>query len=204
MKLFLTSLAVNTLDKFISLLPRSPKHMSVAFIPTAGDLYAEKPWMDADRQKFINLGFQVVDIDIKQFSKEQLKQKLSAMDIIFVAGGTTTYLLEKVRQSGFDEIIKELVNKGIIYIGSSAGSVLAGPSIEVDRIYDHRNLGKELDSYEGLGLVDFIVLPHADNKKYESVIQQIVKKFGKKYKLQKLDDNQAVLVKDGQVQLIES
>ena len=202
--LFLTSQASNTLHLLLPLLNRAPENLSVAFIPTAGDLYMEKPWMEADRNKLIDLGFRVYDVDIKEFSKEQLRQKLSTADIIFVAGGTTTYLLEKVKQSGFDQIVKELVKTGVIYIGSSAGSVLAGPNVEVDRMYDHRGLGRELDSYEGLGLVDFIVLPHADNKKYESVIQQIVKKFGKKYTLQKLNDNQAILVKDNKYQVIDA
>lgn len=202
--LFLASQASNTLHLLLPLLDKAPDSLSVAFIPTAGDLYMEKPWMEADRNKLIDLGFHVADVDIKEFSKEQLMQKLSTVDIIFVAGGTTTYLLEKVRQSGFDQIVKDLVKTGVIYIGSSAGSVLAGPNVEVDRIYDHRNLGRELDSYEGLGLVDFIVLPHADNKKYELVIQQIVKKFSKKYPLQKLNDNQAILVKDNKHQVIEA
>ena len=177
--------------------------MSVAFVPTAADLYIEKPWVETDRQKIIDLGFQVEDVDIKQFSEAELRRKLLSKDIIFVTGGTTTYLLEKARQSGFDMIIKDLVKKGVIYIGSSAGSVLAGPNIEVDRIYDHRHLGKELGSYEGLGLVDIVVLPHADNRKYMLIIQEIIEKFGKKYKLQELNDNQALLVKDSKAQLVE-
>src|SRR3989344_5096240 len=202
--LFLTSQASKTLHLLLPFLDKTPDKLSVAFIPTAGDLYKKKPWMEADRKKLFDLGFGVTDVDIKEFSKEQLMQRLSTVDIIFVAGGTTTYLLEKVKQSGFDQIVKELVKTGVIYIGSSAGSVLAGPNVEVDRMYDHRNLGRELDSYEGLGLADFIVLPHADNKKYEPVIQQIVKNFRKKYSLQKLNDNQAILVSNGKIQILNS
>jgi len=204
MLIYLTSQASKTLGKLIPFLQKSPKEMKVAFIPTAADLYLEKPWLETDRQKFVDLGFQVEDVDLKQFSINGLKQKLTSKDVIFVAGGTTTYLLEKVRQSGFNELIKELVKNGVVYIGSSAGSLLAGPNVETDRIYDHRGLGKELDSYEGIGLVDFVILPHVNNQKYELVIQEIDQKFGEKFELRKLKDNQAILIKDGVEQLIES
>ena len=73
------------------------------------------------RQIGINLpvsGFTVTDVDIKLYSKKDLENTLSNKDIIFVAGGTTTYLLQQAVKSGFDRIVKKLINNGIIYIGS--------------------------------------------------------------------------------------
>jgi dipeptidase E len=203
MLLYLTSIASKTLDLLIPFLDKKPEELKAAFIPTAADLYSEKPWVRSDKEKFVDLGFNVKTVDIKLFSKEMLRQELKNADIIFVTGGTTTYLLEKARESGFDQIVKELFKKGVIYIGSSAGSVLAGPTVEVDRIYDHRNLGGELDSYEGLRLTETVVLPHSDNEKYAVIIKEIERRFGNKFKLQKLNDNQALLVKNGYEQVLE-
>jgi dipeptidase E len=203
MLIFITSTAYRVLDKLLPYLPKSPENLKVAFIPTAADLYAEKPWVESDRNKLIELGFKVDDVDIKNFSPKDLKKKLSGYDIVFVTGGTTTYLLNVVRKSGFDEIIKSLVEKGVVYIGSSAGSVLVGPTVEVDRLYDHRNLGMELNSYEGIGLIDFVPLPHAGLEKYKEIIERITDKFGNKYTLEKLKDNQAFLIKDGEKIKIE-
>ena len=47
-----------------------------------------------------------------------------------------------------------------LYIGSSAGSVLAGPDIDITRELDDPNEASNLKTTEGLKLVDFIILPH--------------------------------------------
>ena len=47
-----------------------------------------------------------------QFNNELAKEDI---DVIFIAGGNTFYLLEKVVESGFFELVKELVGKGVIY-----------------------------------------------------------------------------------------
>lgn len=202
MLVILTSVAYKVLDKIIPLLPYPATKMTVAFIPTAADLYTEKSWLESDRNKLVELGFNVEDVDIKNYSKPELQERLQNKNIIFVAGGTTTYLLEKAQQGGFDKVVKDLVSKGTIYIGSSAGSVLAGPNIEIDLLYDHRKIGKELSNYEGLNLVRFVVLPHADNPKYASIINEIEKRFENKYKLRRLNDNQTIVIRNGQADTI--
>jgi len=205
MKLYLTSVAARTLDKLLPFLEKSPKDLKVAFIPTAGDIYEEKPWMEADRNKLIELGFQVIDIDIKSKNKSVLQKELSSFDIIFVAGGNTSYLLEKAQECGFLEVVKNLVKNNVVYVGSSAGSLLAGPNIEMDKIYDIKErFGKKLISYEGLGLVDFVTLPHTDNPKYALYIEKIHRLYGDKYNLINLKDNQAILVQDNNWQMLEA
>lgn len=115
--------------------------------------------------------------------------------IIFVSGSNTFHLLEKVRESGFDKVVKEFVDKGVIYIGSSAGSVLVGPDIEpVAALEDRSSIN--LDSTKGIGLVDFVTLPHYGKEKYKPKYEKIVKDFSGKYELIKLEDKQAVVVED--------
>jgi dipeptidase E len=177
--------------------------MKVVFIPTAGDLYKDTPWIAEDRKKLLSLGFTVEKVDIKNKTPEELKKLLYDRDIIFVAGGNTSYLLEKAQESGFMEVVKEFVKTGNIYIGSSAGSLLASPNIEVDKIYDEE-FGKELASYEGLGLVPFVILPHADNPKYTPYLEKVFKEYGNKYELRKLNDNQAIIVRGDKTQTIEA
>ena len=103
-----------------------PKTASVAFIPTAGDPYPERPWIDADRKALVELGYNVTDIDLKGVTAESLEKELSSHDIIFVAGGNTTYLVQQSYISGFDDVIRGFLERGKLYIGSSAGSILAG------------------------------------------------------------------------------
>lgn len=204
MKLFLTSIAAKVLDKIVPLLDRSPSTLNVAFIPTAGDIYKNTSWIDDDRNKLKELGFSIRDIDLKGKDKQTLEKELSGIDIIFVAGGNTSYLLEQSQLSGFLEIVKDLVKKGVIYIGSSAGSMLASSNIEIDKVFDDGEFGKELSSYEGLGFIDFVVLPHADNPKYEPYFKKISEQYGEKYDLRKLNNNQILVVKDDVTQIIDA
>jgi dipeptidase E len=204
MKLFLTSSASRVLDKIVPFLENSPKDMLVAFIPTASDVYINTPWIDDDRNKLKELGFQIKNVDLKGKRKKTLMQEFSDVDIIFVAGGNTSYLLEQSDKSGFTEIVKNLVNMGVIYIGSSAGSLLAGPNIEVDKIYDDGEFGKILESYEGLGFVDFVVLPHADNPEYKPYLKEIYEQYNEKYDLRKLNDNQIIVICENTIQILEA
>ncbi len=203
MQIFLTSSADKVLKKIIPYLYKNPAEMTVAFVPTAGDLYSDKPWQESDRNKLKELGFRVEDVDLKVTQHQALKNMLSQADVVFVAGGNTSYLLEKAQESGFLDIVKDLVHSGTIYIGSSAGSLLAGPNIEMDKIYDDGEFGKELASYEGLGLVDFVALPHSNQEEFRPYIDKIKDEYGQKYSLVELKDNQAFIITDGKRELVE-
>ena len=195
MKLYLTSVASQSLDNIVSELPKSPEELKVVFIPTAADTYAKdnRPWFDADRGKFIELGFQLEDFDLKGKSEEEVRATLSKADIIFVSGGNTFYLLEKVKQSGFDKVLRKLKASDKIYIGSSAGSVIVGPNTEPIKDFDDPSAA-DLDSYEGIGLVDFVVLPHWGKEKYAVKQEAVIKEFGNKYKLKPIKDGEMVVV----------
>jgi dipeptidase E len=63
-------------------------------------------------------------------------------------------------------------------------------------LLDDPKKAPNLESYEGLGLVDFVVLPHYGDKKYEKKYQRIMGKFGKKrLKLIPLTNEQAIIMK---------
>lgn len=202
--LFLASIGRNTLDKFVESLNGVPTDFKVAFIPTASTLHKNNWFVVEDRNKLIDLGFKVVDINLEHKTKKQLSQELRGFDIIFVAGGNTFYLLQEVRKSHFDEVLIPLIEKGVIYIGSSAGTLLVGPSIELAENIDNQLDAPELNSYEGLGLVDFAVLPHYNDSKFKQKIDQNILSKRPLYKTIKISDHQAVLVRGGKFKIISS
>lgn len=191
MRLFLTSYAAHTLDKIVPMLPKPPGTSTVAFIPTAADPYDESPWMTEDRDKLTELGFNVFDLDLKDITPDTIREKLQHADIIFVAGGNTFYLLEKARASGFDSIVRESVAAGVPYIGSSAGSMIAGPNIEPTKIFDNPDKA-QLASTRGFGLVDFVVVPHYGKEKYIPYHERLVREYGEKYELRLITDKQFI------------
>ncbi|OIP74974.1 MAG: hypothetical protein AUK06_02545 [Parcubacteria group bacterium CG2_30_36_18] len=202
-KLFLASIVSNTIEKLIEILPGSSDKLAVAFIPTAADPYEDKWFVDEDRDKLKEKGFNVKDVDIKGKTEQELLEELKDVDIIFVAGGNTFYLLEKSRESGFDKIVKELIQKGVIYVGSSAGATLAGPDIEPIKTLDDPSKAPSLKSFNGLNLVDFIILPHFEEKNRKEYGEIIRENSEKGYKLIILTDNQAVVVEDEEFKIVE-
>lgn len=205
MKLFLASIAANCLDKIVELLSKSPKSCLVTFVPTAADPYKDKWFIEEDRNKLRQMGFKVKDLDIKSKSKEELLVELKGVDVIFVAGGNVFYLLQETRKSGFDEVVKELIKKDVIYVGSSAGSVLVGPTIEPMKYLDKPSEASSLKSFEGLNLVDFVVCPHFGIEEYKSEYLKTMKEFGNgKYKLLTLTNSQALVIKDGLLKIVEA
>lgn len=166
MQLFLTSIACNVLDQITSHLESDPRDLKVAFIPTASNLAANKEGTENDRNKLTSLGFQVEDVDIAVTRHEDLRRVLEMADVIFVGGGNTFYLLQETRKSGLDEVLREFVGNGIPYIGSSAGSVIMGSTIEPIKMMDDPEDAPALTSYKGLGFVNFVPLVHYGNEEF--------------------------------------
>lgn len=169
-----------------------PKTASVAFIPTAGDPYPERPWIDADRKALVELGYSVTDIDLKDVAAESLEKELSSHDIIFVAGGNTTYLVQQSHASGFADVIHDLLKQGKLYIGSSAGSILAGPTVEPFVIEDLAELPKDfvLTKPTCLHLVDYVVLPHDQVEQFSVEHDKIINGYSDRFTFVRLTDQE--------------
>lgn len=204
-KLFLASQAVITLDKVTELLPKKPSELNLVFIPTAAELYKEKPWLDEDRGKLVQMGFKVKNLDLRNKTSQELSNDVKNVDVIFVAGGNTFYLLEKVKESGFDKVLRRLIDKGIVYIGSSAGSVLLCPTIAVVEGLDDQREAPKLKSYKGLGVIDFLILPHYGEEKYKKKHELIIEKWKNKgFELKLLTNQQAIIVNNDRTKVVES
>ncbi len=190
------------MSAFADFVGKDPTTVSIGFIPTAADLYKSKWFVDNDRKYLSELGFKIVDVDIGD--KSQI-EKLNDVDVIYVGGGNTFYLLEKAIESGCLELIRKLVNGGTLYAGSSAGAVFAGPSIAPVAFIDDPEDAPNLKTNESLGLVDFIVLPHYGKEKYLDKYKMVMKEFEDKgFKLITLNDEQAIVVEGDKYQIIES
>jgi len=198
-KIFLTSVFANVAEELVSILPKSPRELTVAFISTAADVYEDKWFVEKDRKKLVEMGFKIIDLSLKNQTKGALRDVLNTIQIIFVAGGNTFYLLEQARKSGFTELVPELVDKGVIYIGSSAGSYLACPTIEVAtwKHQDRNIVG--LKDLTALNLVPFLLSVHY-KPEYKGVIEENVTKT--KYPVKILTDKQAIIMQNDRVRLV--
>jgi len=81
---------------------------------------------------------------------------LERAETLFVGGGNTYALLKRLREASLLDPVRARVRAGLPYIGSSAGSNVAGPSILTAN--DWNVVG--LTAFEALALVPFNINPH--------------------------------------------
>lgn len=201
MKLFLTSagLPPETTEEFLKLLDKKPEEIRVCFITTASHPEENKGYVEKDRERVSELGFQVTEVDLKEENEESLMSKLGSFDVIFVEGGNTFYLLKYIRESGFNKVIKSFLDKGGIYLGVSAGTMVAGLNIESA---NWKHMDKNIVSLEdltGLKLVPFVISVHIDESNIE-LIKECTSKVS--YPVIALTDKQAILVENGTQKIV--
>ena len=100
--------------------------------------------------------FKIINLEIIDYTDEDLRESLEKCDGIFAGGGNTFLLLNKLYQYSLIDILKNKINSGIPYLGTSAGSNICGMTIGTTNdmpIVHVKNL-------EALGIIDFNINPH--------------------------------------------
>lgn len=194
MKLFLTSNGLenkNVSNHFeMGFLPREPKDMSFLVV-SIQDSEQDAFYLEKTLSEIKNTG--VSDIDVFKLGNEKFTAK-KEYDVVFVCGGNTFDYLDRIRKTGLDKFIIDFAKKeDSIYVGVSAGSILAGPDIAIAGDEDPNNI--RLTDLKGLCLTDYIIYPH-----YRKELKQELDTFKKKtgYPIIELEDNQAFIL-DGSV-----
>lgn len=167
----------------------------IGFIPTASELDDDRWYMEKDREDLIKMKFNVIDIDISKESKEKIIEKFNSVDVVFVAGGNCFYLLQQLKMK---DVLQKLIDfaNNKIYIGSSAGSCIACPSVDYAEKLDDISQAPLLNNYNAMNLVDFYILPHYNSKeKYTNLANEIESNYNN-YKFIKLSNEQAIIVDD--------
>src|SRR3989338_1340673 len=178
MKFYLSSFKLG--GKAKELIRLMPKNKKLGYIPNACDytnvdLKKRNEVNEEDMTELRNLGLEVEFLDLKDyFGKEnKLRKKINRLGGVFVRGGNTFILRQAMRLSGFDTIFKELVERNdFLYAGYSAGICVLAPDFKALQVVDdpsdkpYKQLKETI--WEGLGYLDYIVLPHYKSNHPES------------------------------------
>lgn len=135
---------------------------------------------------------------------------VEAADVLIISGGNGGYLSHWMFESGFADVAHAQVQRGAVYLGISAGAMMATVGYNVHqptlqrtgRYYDD-----EYDEYapdgagsdRALGLVDFVVRPHYLADYYPGLTRDLMVAAAAKVDvpLYAIDDDTAIAVHDG-------
>ena len=201
MKLMLTSSGLSNNSLKNALRELVTGQIKIAFIPTAANMSKEdKGWLIQDLVNCKDVG--AVDIvDISALKKEEWLPRLEWANVIFVGGGDTAYLAEWIIKSGLDKEFPRLLEKRV-YVGISAGSIVASKSIQASSDYLYGDEVKNPPA--GLGLVSFYVRPHLNNKSFPKVNEEHLGELASKFDgdLYGLDDCSGIVFNDGKIEVV--
>ncbi|MDC9822104.1 Type 1 glutamine amidotransferase-like domain-containing protein [Devosia sp. ZB163] len=114
-----------------------------------------------------SLGLMSTLLDLRDYfgNPEGLRTTLSGFDLVWVLGGNAFVLRRAMKQSGFDDVITDMLdNDEIVYGGFSAGAVVTAPSLEGIHLMDDPDevpAGYDPEVvWDGLGLIDHAIVPH--------------------------------------------
>lgn len=116
-------------DRFLKMLGMPVAQARVLFVDIAATDEAAKAMAICCREELLRLGLRDENIVTWGAGLGLDAQAALSFDVVYIAGGDTRHLLSQARQSGLDKLIKQMVYAGKVYVGVSAGSLIATPNI---------------------------------------------------------------------------
>lgn len=158
MKLLLLSNSTNPGESYLSYPKNTIKSFlgthiqNIVFVPYAAVTFSYDEYVDK-----VNASLNEIGINVKGIhSFEDAKEAIRNADVIMIGGGNTWKLTRMLQENGLIEAIREKVNAGTPYIGWSAGSNVACPTLKTT---NDMPITAPL-SFETLNFVPFQVNPH--------------------------------------------
>src|ERR1700746_1422758 len=122
----------------------------VVFVPYA--VHDLRTYAVKAEERFRDMGLSLISIH----DVSNMPRAVAEADAIFVGGGNTFRLLKGLHDHDLLAPIRRRVAAGVPYIGSSAGSIVACPTLKTTK---DMPVGQP-PSFEALGLVPFQISPH--------------------------------------------
>jgi dipeptidase E len=207
MKYYLSSYRIgNKAKELLKLAPKRNK--TIALIPNAldylKDLEQRKKSLEENKAALEKLGFNVILLDLRKYfkKKDSLKKIINKCGAVFVRGGNTFVLRQAMKLSGLDNIITKIASskRDFLYAGYSAGICILAPSLKgIELVDDVKEKPYKFKKtiWEGLGFLDYYIVPHYKSKHPESAsINKVVKYYiSKNMSFKTLKDGEVIIIK---------
>ncbi len=146
-KHYISDFLNNEKVKKVTFVPYAGVGLSLESLEASYDVYTERV-----REVFASLGFEIESVH----QADDPVKMIQAAESIAVGGGNTFHLVAKMHDTGIMKAIKEKAEQGIPYMGWSAGSNVACPTLMTTN--DMPIIQPK--SFDCLNLIPFQINPH--------------------------------------------
>lgn len=201
-KIILTSMGFNPKIKsaFLKVVGKPWREIRMVMIPTGATRTAyERKYIKMTENQLRKFGLK--ELKVLHLDKQKTTfADVKGFDVMYMCGGSTYWLMQQIRKSGFDTVARRFVKKGGTYFGISAGSIVAGINIAIT---GWGSAGEENDvrlkDLRGISLVPLAIFPH-----YEPKLKKEVRDFQKtvSYPVVALNNMQALIMRGSSSRII--
>lgn len=162
-------------------------------------------------ENLTNLGLQPEELDLRNYfgKAEELKAAIADFGYFWVRGGNVFLLRRAYKQSGFDNLLIELLqNDRVAYGGFSAGICVLAPSLKGIELVDPKDdVSEGYDKavvWDGLGVLGYAIAPHYKSDHPESAdIDKCVDYFkGNGIPHKTLRDGEAIVINGDEEKIV--
>lgn len=209
MKLYLSSFLIGSDPGSLANLIGNNKKAAIVMNATDGFGDAKRP--DYYRKYAFalgELGLECEELDLRSYfhRPEALRDVVTKFGLLWVTGGNTFVLRRAMNASGLDIFLCEILSKtDLVYGGFSAGACVTCPSLHGIDLADEPETvppGYSPDVFwDGLGFIDFYIVPHYRSDHPESAAMEAVVSYYEKHQLkfEALSDGEAFVVEHGTI-----
>ena len=175
MRVMLTSCGLETeqiKEQFLNMLGKDPADTKALFIPTAA--------IDADAievlpkcmNDLLKCGIPKENIRVFDLHRNMPADELKTYDAVYLTGGRTSYLLERINDTGFRDTLLTYIRDGGFVIGVSAGSIIFANNLPGNLKLLDTKLDVHCESSSYTGKVSF---PLTENMKLSNTAAMLIR-----------------------------
>jgi len=175
MRVMLTSCGIETnkvREHFLKMLGKMPSDTKALFIPTAAidaDAISVLPKCMND---LLKCGISKENIQVFDLHRNMQVKELQSFDVVYLCGGSTSYLLGRINKTGFRDTLLSYIQEGGFVIVVSAGSLIFANNLPDNLGLLHAKMNVHCESSSITGNVHF---PLIENIKLSNTAAMLVR-----------------------------
>lgn len=131
------------------------KNPKILYLPSVR--HSRQKAFDEKRDYYSKLGF--TDVKLFEPEEESSDARVAAFrhaDVVHLSGGEVIPFASRIRMTGCDDLLRSFLNRGGVVLGVSAGAMILSQTFKTATLF------REHGDFFGLGIVDFEIIPHAN------------------------------------------